>query len=1765
MSFLFAKIVSKFKNAVVLFLFLNLVFASLLTGVSPVFAAPGINKQLGYQGVLKNPSGNTVANASYDIVFKIYSVSSGGTPLWTGTYTATNGNPVTTNNGFFHVLLGSGTGNALTLDFNDDSYYLGIAVGSDAEMSPRHRIGAAGYAFNADKLNGLGPTALTVSGDVSGTLGATSIASGAITSAKILDGAIVDADVNASAAIALSKLAGGSSVVTSLTAPSGSSANGGSIANNVLTLSLANGTNSGLVSTGTQTFSGNKTFSGDTTFTGESRFLELVSNGVNYTGFKSPDALAANILYTLPSSDGTSGQLLSTSGAGALSWSNTNTATSTQTFSNQGGPSGAVTINVNSGTRVLQLNDYFDSFNSQYSLSGLITGNTYLMQIRGQTPVLSIASRLITFPGITDAPTVTIQTGEMANHDIEFMATSATTGKLLRKVDPTILSFSASAGNPGNHVISADLYTIKITGALNTGGFVQSQNFSGLVTGKTYRLQLATLGAVNGPSYYNFPGITDGKGNVLIFSGQSGDGVLNKWATFVAVSGTTGVLLNASGADAQFESIVNVSGTNQFFQGNGNSAYGKTFVLASGAQLTTITLGGDFTRSGSFKLRTSSAGSAQFYPLTVTNAALYRTDGVPISNATPGVTIPANAEAIVHIISDGATISRLVYIPLYKELAPTVHKNTAGVNDMTASDENMLIHAESGVTALRFVAGNHTTDGAKFTIINQSGGNLNITVDNAWAGAFSNTEGTSVAANTAGTITSLANLQQIEVSVTINSGSKYLNAAKISGGSSQWTTSGGNVYYNTGNVGIGTTAPSTKLAIVGGDISVMSVATAPASATGGTVTTSGAYTIHTFTGSGTFTVSGGSLSVDYLVVGGGAGGGGGNGAGGGGGGAGGLLTGTTTVSSGSQAVTVGVGGSAGAGSFSSATSGGNGGNSIFNSITALGGGGGANGNSGGVAGLIGGSGGGGQGASGGSGTAGQGNNGGSGAGSQGGGGGAGSAGGNGGADGTGTGGSGAINSFSGTAVVYAGGGGGGTGSSGVGSAGGTGGGGFGGGSGGSAISGTNNLGSGGGGGRWGQNGGAGGLGSVIVRYLTPTSTIGGGKVGIGIATPSNTLDVSGTLSVSGTTAGSTISVTGGTVTTSGAYTIHTFTTGSGAFTVSGGSLNVDYLVVAGGGGGSGGASSAGGAGGGAGGFVAATTTASGAVAVTVGAGGAGGVSVPLTDPTNDGTNGSNSSFGATTATGGGGGGGRDRAGKNGGSGGGAGISGTVYPGGTGVAGQGRNGGANSASAPNYGGGGGGGAGAVGQAGSTTKGGDGGAGSSSSISGAAVTYAGGGGSSYYVTGGTNGAGGAGGGGGVGVAGTANTGGGGGGGANASSAGSGGGAGIVIVRYLTSALTVPGTPFTSIATDASGKVGIGTSAPTAQLHTTGTVRLQNFGAGTLTTDANGNVTVSSDVRIKDVQNGFTRSLADLKGLTPINYNWTETSGLDIQHTYTGFAAQNVLEFIPEAVSESNGLLTLSDRPILAAAVNAIKELDNKTSIQGLQIGKVAGLVGITQKDLDAMRDEYLSGVKAEQEARFAQLEAQWKTLREESASSASTVTEKKSTDESIFEKLAAFIGDIFFKGRVIFEDKDVAGEAEILAGDTEVAVPFERVYTVKPMVNATIVDAGAYNGGFSVADVTQKGFIIRLAKSHDKDILFNWAAIAVKDAKRVKSAGKSTAPSVTPTPSTTLTPTPTPTETTTETPTETPTPTISPAPSVTPTPSTTPQPSPVTTEK
>lgn len=276
----------------------------------------------------------------------------------------------------------------------------------------------------------------------------------------------------------------------------------------------------------------------------------------------------------------------------------------------------------------------------------------------------------------------------------------------------------------------------------------------------------------------------------------------------------------------------------------------------------------------------------------------------------------------------------------------------------------------------------------------------------------------------------------------------------------------------------------------------------------------------------TATVSDTSATINYLVVGGGGGGGTGNGGpnGGGGGGAGDVRTGTITGKAGqSYAVTIGAGGATNTvGSASSLLISDN----VTNGVYSRGGGGGGAYNTDGTSGGSGG-GGGANTHAGASGIGANVNIGGNGnAGTGGGGGGAVAGGVNGGtinANTGGAGGNGIASSISGASVTYGGGGGGGTGG-GAGSAGGAGGTGGGGGGGNNAAgtNGTANTGGGGGGSGNASAGGTGGSGVVIVSYTTGALT-----------------------------------ATGGTITTSGGNTIHTFNS-SGTFAIT--SIDTTHAV-----------------------------------------------------------------------------------------------------------------------------------------------------------------------------------------------------------------------------------------------------------------------------------------------------------------------------------------------------------------------------------------------------------------------------------------------------------------------------------------------------------------------------------------------------------------------------------------------------------------------------
>ena len=123
---------------------------------------------IAYQGRLAQANGTTVTGM-VAMEFRLYATAIGGSALWTETWAGST--MIDVDAGLFNVLLGSLTPIPQTVISNNSTLWLGIRVGSDAELTPRVQLGSVPYAIQA----------LTVP-------------DGSITSAKIADGSVTQQD-----------------------------------------------------------------------------------------------------------------------------------------------------------------------------------------------------------------------------------------------------------------------------------------------------------------------------------------------------------------------------------------------------------------------------------------------------------------------------------------------------------------------------------------------------------------------------------------------------------------------------------------------------------------------------------------------------------------------------------------------------------------------------------------------------------------------------------------------------------------------------------------------------------------------------------------------------------------------------------------------------------------------------------------------------------------------------------------------------------------------------------------------------------------------------------------------------------------------------------------------------------------------------------------------------------------------------------------------------------------------------------------------------------------------------------------------------------------------------------------------------------------------------------------------------------------------------------------------------------------------------------
>lgn len=117
---------------------------ALIAFSSPAAAALSVPQTLTQQGRLLDSDGAPVDGVQLTFTFSLYTTAAAGSAVWTETQS------ITPDKGYFSAKLGEGT--AFTADIFDGSQgalFLGIKIGTDAEMAPRQELTSVPFAMLA--------------------------------------------------------------------------------------------------------------------------------------------------------------------------------------------------------------------------------------------------------------------------------------------------------------------------------------------------------------------------------------------------------------------------------------------------------------------------------------------------------------------------------------------------------------------------------------------------------------------------------------------------------------------------------------------------------------------------------------------------------------------------------------------------------------------------------------------------------------------------------------------------------------------------------------------------------------------------------------------------------------------------------------------------------------------------------------------------------------------------------------------------------------------------------------------------------------------------------------------------------------------------------------------------------------------------------------------------------------------------------------------------------------------------------------------------------------------------------------------------------------------------------------------------------------------------------------------------------------------------------------------------------------------------------
>jgi len=249
------------------------------------------------------------------------------------------------------------------------------------------------------------------------------------------------------------------------------------------------------------------------------RFYESSANGTNSIGIKAPATLTADSTYTLPTADGTSGQVLQTNGTGTLSWTNNDSGLTVNSTAITSGTAGRVFFQNASNQLSQSANLFWDNTNNRLGINtatptvaldvagaGRIVTNlggsgTSFSVFFSSTELFRVSENAIvrfnTWNAFTSGAALTINGGSGTTSAVSISAsnvydTSNATRNLLR-IANGIAHTSGSTSD--TRMLTID-QTINVTGGTSTVRGIYYNPTLTSITGVTHRAIETTTGSV---------------------------------------------------------------------------------------------------------------------------------------------------------------------------------------------------------------------------------------------------------------------------------------------------------------------------------------------------------------------------------------------------------------------------------------------------------------------------------------------------------------------------------------------------------------------------------------------------------------------------------------------------------------------------------------------------------------------------------------------------------------------------------------------------------------------------------------------------------------------------------------------------------------------------------------------------------------------------------------------------------------------------------------------------------------------------------------------------------------------------------------------------------------------------------------------------------------------------------------------------------------------------------------------------------------------